>query len=609
MVIPKDWNIVIFSDLADVRDGTHDTPQAVDNGFPLVTSKSLKNGRIDYSGTYNISKEDYELINQRSKVDVGDILYAMIGTIGNPVLITYEPQFAIKNVALFKPYNKNLSPFLKHYLESPLFEKELENHQNGSNQSFISLSSFRSMKLVLPDEKEQTAIAEVLSDADSLISSLEKLIAKKKAIKQGAMQELLTGKKRLPGFSGEWVEKPLAELFVFSGGVSASRDQLSDKGYFYLHYGDIHRGIKSNIDTVADAFAIPKLDVDIFKVPTSSLLKDGDIVFVDASEDDEGASKHIVVRNQPGAIYIAGLHTIVAKSLGSDIDNRYREYCFKTADIKSQFKYYCAGTKVTGISKTNIAKITLRFPIDTLEQSAIASILSDMGTEIEQLEKKLAKCRLIKQGIMQELLTGRIRLIEENKKAESAAKGHNQHYDDAIAISAIVNAFYDDRFVLGRVKVQKLLYLLRRKQDVDMSAFKKKSAGPYNEKARYKGGESIAVKSGYITVERNNKGSKFGKGSNIDVALKYVGSMQSEIDWLLEKFRFYNTSKNTKNLEVLSTVDMAVCELEKNDKVVNLNAIKDVICSNEECAPKLMKSYFTDAAINQAIIESKELFG
>ena len=84
---------------------------------------------------------------------------------------------------------------------------------------------------------------------------------------------------------------------------------------------------------------------------------------------------------------------------------------------------------------------------------------------------------------MQELLTGRIRLVEVDKKTESASKGHNQHYDDAIAISAIVNAFYDDRFILGRVKVQKLLYLLRRKQDADMSAFKKKAAGPYNKEA------------------------------------------------------------------------------------------------------------------------------
>ena len=268
-----------------------------------------------------------------------------------------------------------------------------------------------------------------------------------------------------------------------------------------------------------------------------------------------------------------------------------------------------AGSTINHLYQKDIGGFSFFVPPTIEEQEAIASILSDMDAEIEQLGKKLAKYRLVKQGMMQELLTGRIRLIETDKKAESAPKGHNQHYDDAIAISAIVNAFYDDRFILGRVKVQKLLYLLRRKQDADVSAFKKKAAGPYNEEARYKGGESIAVKSGYIAVERSDKGSKFSKGSSIAAALKYVGNMQSDIDWLLEKFKFYNTNKDTKNLEVLATVDMAVCELKKDGKAINLDAVKGVIRSNKEWAPKLQKPYFTDAAINQAVIESKELFG
>lgn len=158
------------------------------------------------------------------------------------------------------------------------------------------------------------------------------------------------------------------------------------------------------------------------------------------------------------------------------------------------------------------------------------------------------------------------------------------------------------------MKVQKLLYLLRRKQGVDVSAFKKKAAGPYNEEARYKGGESIAIKNSYIVVERDKMGSKFRKGSSIDAALKYVGNMQSGIDWLVEKFRFYNTNKETKNLEVLATVDMAVCELEKNGKAINLDIVKDVLRANKEWAPKLQKPYFTDVAIKLAIIESKKLF-
>lgn len=610
MVGPTAWNLCDIGSLAVIYSGatpSTNNPAFWNGGIVWVTPSDITGQQTKYltSSERRISLEGLQNCST-ALLPKGTILLCTRATIGVMSIADKEvtTNQGFKNLICNKDTSNEFVYYALQMLKDEMVGKSI-----GTTFLELSKSELSKIKMLIPkDKEEQTAIAEALSDADNLIASLEKLIAKKKAIKQGAMQELLTGKKRLSGFNGEWIEKPLAELFVFSGGVSASRDQLSDKGYYYLHYGDIHSAVKSNIDTVADAFAIPKLDIDISKVPTSALLRDGDVVFVDASEDDEGASKHIVVRNESGSIYIAGLHTVVAKSLGYDIDNHYKEYCFKTEEIKAQFKYYCAGTKVTGISKTNITKIVLRFPVDTIEQSAIASILSDMDAEIEHLEKKLAKYRLIKQGMMQELLTGRIRLIETNKKAETAPKGHNQQYDDAIAISAIVNAFYDDRFILGRVKVQKLLYLLRRKQDADVSAFKKKAAGPYNEKARYKGGESIAIKSGYIAVERNDKGSKFSKGRSIDTALKYVGNMQPDIDWLLEKFRFHNTNKDTKNLEVLATVDMAVCELEKSGKTVNLDAVKDVIGSNKEWAPKLQKPYFTDTAIRQAISESNELF-
>ncbi|EQD56239.1 type I restriction modification DNA specificity domain-containing protein, partial [mine drainage metagenome] len=134
-----------------------------------------------------------------------------------------------------------------------------------------------------PSKAEQEAIAEALSDADALIDSLERLIAKKRAIKQGAMQQLLTGQTRLPCFHGEWEVKRLADLFKFSGGYSASRDQLSTEGYCYLHYGDIHGSSKTTIDTSADHQEIPKLAISLKKVSPDSLLADGDVVFVDAS--------------------------------------------------------------------------------------------------------------------------------------------------------------------------------------------------------------------------------------------------------------------------------------------------------------------------------------
>jgi type I restriction enzyme S subunit len=261
-----------------------------------------------------------------------------------------------------------------------------------------------------PPLSEQEAIAGALNDADILIESLEQLLAKKRQIKRGAMQGLLTGKRRLPGSSKEWDLKTLGELFDFSGGFTASRAQLSSEGYCYLHYGDIHTSKKPFVDVCSEYQDLPKLDISLKRISSTSLLADGDVVFVDASEDEEGTSKHVVITNTDGVPFISGLHTIVAKSKTEELNHQYRRYCFQTSAVKTQFRFFAVGTKVAGISKSNIAKITLPIP-SVPEQSAIAAILSDMDAEIEDLEAKLAKARQIKQGIMRELLTGRIRLV------------------------------------------------------------------------------------------------------------------------------------------------------------------------------------------------------
>ena len=207
----------------------------------------------------------------------------------------------------------------------------------------------------------------------------------------------------------DWEVKTLGNIFTFGGGYSASRDQLSSDGHCYLHYGDIHKSTKSFIDVRAEYSDIPKLNILLKRISPKSLLHDGDIVFVDASEDDEGTSKHIVVVNNENITYISGLHTIVAKSKVAVLDNEYKRYCFQSRDIKKQFYFYAVGTKVSGISKTNIAK--LKLPIPPLpEQQAIASALSDVDALIAALEQLITKKRNIKQGAMQQLLTGEKRL-------------------------------------------------------------------------------------------------------------------------------------------------------------------------------------------------------
>ena len=136
-VYPK----VKLSDICDVRDGTHDSPKYYETGYPLVTSKNLKNGIIDISNVKFISYKDYIKINERSKVNIGDVLFAMIGTIGNPTLVAEEPNYAIKNIALFKVPQQQSGALLKYILSSNVILREMHKKAKGSNQPFVSLKT------------------------------------------------------------------------------------------------------------------------------------------------------------------------------------------------------------------------------------------------------------------------------------------------------------------------------------------------------------------------------------------------------------------------------------------------------------------------------------
>jgi type I restriction enzyme S subunit len=170
------WTKYKLSDICDVRDGTHDSPKPSKSGFPLVTSKHLIDNKIDFSSAYLISAEDFDAVNKRSKVSKFDILFSMIGTVGETALVKEEPVFAIKNVGLIKTKNETLSKFLFYYLISPTGKNTLSSLLSGSTQKFISLGKLRDFPVMLPLEESQNKIASVLSAYDDLIESNEKRI-------------------------------------------------------------------------------------------------------------------------------------------------------------------------------------------------------------------------------------------------------------------------------------------------------------------------------------------------------------------------------------------------------------------------------------------------
>jgi type I restriction enzyme M protein len=178
--INPEWPIVELKEVCDVRDGTHDSPKYVPEGYPLITSKNLKNGYIDFSDVNLISREDLDAINKRSKVDDGDILMPMIGTIGNPVIADASREYAVKNVALIKFYSdsKILNHFLKDVMASAEMQNRFEQQSSGSTQKFIPLGFIRSLSVPLPPITIQQAIVAEIEAEQALVNANRELITR-----------------------------------------------------------------------------------------------------------------------------------------------------------------------------------------------------------------------------------------------------------------------------------------------------------------------------------------------------------------------------------------------------------------------------------------------
>lgn len=165
---PNGWDRFQLGEVCDVRDGTHDSPQYYSEGYPLVTSKNVTGGKIDLTDCSLICEDDYQKINQRSKVDYGDILMPMIGTVGKPVIVNLEPVFAIKNVALikFKKESKVRNTFVKALLESDYFDNAVLSKVRGGTQKFISLGDIRKLEICLPPTEIQMSFEDFIVQID-----------------------------------------------------------------------------------------------------------------------------------------------------------------------------------------------------------------------------------------------------------------------------------------------------------------------------------------------------------------------------------------------------------------------------------------------------------
>ncbi|MGL5937098.1 MAG: restriction endonuclease subunit S [Cetobacterium sp.] len=380
-----EWEEKKLGEICDVRDGTHDSPKYIEKGYPFVTSKNLMtNGQISFKDVNYISEDDYISFNKRSQVAKGDILFGMIGTIGNPVIVNKEG-FAIKNVALIKEKEFLKNNFLLQLLKSSMTEKQFHILNTGGTQKFISLGIIRDLVFNTPSLPEQKKIASFLSEVDTKIEKLEKKKELLSQYKKGMMQKLFSQKLRFKEENGndypEWEEKNGSDIF----------ENISNKN----HSSDL-----PILAITQDKGAIPREMIDMKVIVSESSIESYKVVnkgdFIISLRSFQGGIEYSAYDGICSPAYI------ILKPKNEIIDNFFKNY------LKTERYIQKLCSKLEGIrdgkmiSYKYFSEIKLPFPSLT-EQEKIANFLFSIDRKIELVEEELVKNKDFKKGLLQQM--------------------------------------------------------------------------------------------------------------------------------------------------------------------------------------------------------------
>jgi len=409
-VIPEDWKVKKLEEVGETYGGLSGKKKSDFDGgkYPYIPFMNIMSNPV-------IDLQYFDYVNIRgnekqNKAINGDLFFN--GSSETPeevgmcsVLQGDIPNLYLNSFCFGFRLNKDLKTdglYLSYFFRSPMGRQSIFSLAQGATRYNLSKTNFMKLEIPYPDPVEQTAIATVLSDTDALIEQLEKLIAKRKAIKQGTMQQLLTGKKRLPGFNGEWEVKTLGEIGKFKGGSGfpIKYQGKAESKYPFYKVSDMNN--KGNQTFMRNSNNW--IDESTKKIIGSNVFPEHTIVFAKIG----------------AAIYLERKKILFMKSC---IDNNMMGFIFDESQSDYRFLHYLflsiqlgklvSATALPSLNGKQIGELSFAFPRKK-EQTAIATILSDMDAEIERLEKKRDKYIMLKQGMMQQLLTGRIRINANN---------------------------------------------------------------------------------------------------------------------------------------------------------------------------------------------------
>ena len=404
-IIPEDWEVENLQNVCrePITYGIVQCGPHVRDGVPYVRVSDMDSQELSVDGMLRTSKVIAAKFG-RSTVAAGDLVYALRGKVGEVREVTTEIAGAnlTQGTARLSPGEKVASKYLLWAMRHPGTVQQASLDAKGTTFREITLADLRNLKILVPPPPEQRAIAEALSDVDGLLAALDRLIAKKRDLKQAAMQQLLTGQTRLPGSHGDWEYATLGELFTFKNGLNKGK-QFFGYGTPIVNFMDVFENAGILSCELRGRVSLSNQEHTNFDV------RKGDVLFTRTSETREEIGMAAVILDDPYLTVFSGF-LLRGRPKNDRLVDIFKAYCFRSAFVRKQIISKASYTTRALTNGRILSCIILPMP-PIPEQTAIAEVLTDMDAELATLEQRREKTRLLKQAMMQELLTGRTRLV------------------------------------------------------------------------------------------------------------------------------------------------------------------------------------------------------
>jgi len=557
-VIPVDWNLVELDSVCSMKSGEAITSERIDDSsqYPCYGGNGLRGftSRFTHDGTF-------ALIGRQ-------------GALCGNVAIAQGKFFASEHAVVVTPRTGNDIGFLTYVLS----DMHLNRYSESSAQPGLSVSKVKKLPLAIPsNEAEQRAIATALSDVDALLDGLQRLIAKQRDLKQGAMQQLLTGKTRLPGFHGEWEMKKIGEFTdCTAGGTPSTRVATYWGGAIrWMSSGELNLKRVNEVDGRITEAGLNNSSAKM--LPTKCVL---------IGLAGQGKTRGTVAMNfvelctNQSIAAVLPRATFVPEYLYYNLESRYEEL----RELSTG-----AGGR-GGLNLSIIKAIEVSFPT-VPEQSAIAAFLSDMGAEISALEGRRDKTRDLKQAMMQELLTGRIRLVEPAIETDTKLSARvrprraNIHFRRSVLAAEIVDRLHGEP-TFGHVKLQKIIFLVEHFCEVDTgSIYHRDAAGPYDNRAIRSIDKQLQDQE-WFEVQRDEGRYRYlpmrKRGEHKQYFDRYFSEARTSFERIMDTFR----AVNTERCEIVATLFGAWIDLLHETTPVSDEAILNEVLNKRHESKK-----------------------